>query len=115
MKCLVDVGLIYKYSLGAAGLTFGLPLFCYAVSFLCNDVSGCPAPAILHPSSLTLEKLKKDVGWRGVSSIFNWQAFVANLGWYFLSLILNVVLPANEVEGTELRSGGRLKYRMNGK
>ena len=103
-----------NYSLGAVVVTFGLPLVCYAMAFLCNDVSGCPTPAVLHPSSLTLEKLKKDIGWRGVSSIFNWQAFVANLGWYLLSLILNVALPAHEVEGTELKSGGRLKYRLNG-
>src|SRR3954454_6679241 len=46
------------HRLGAAGVTFGLPLVVYLSTFLCNDVSGCPAPALLHPESLTLEKLK---------------------------------------------------------
>jgi len=95
-------------------MTIGLPILCYLMAFACNDVSGCPAPSLLHPSTLTLEKLKKDVGWHGLSTIFTWEAFFANLGWYLLSLILNSTLPAHEVEGTELRSGGRLKYRMNG-
>jgi Delta14-sterol reductase len=70
---------------------------------------------VLHPSSLNLEKLKQDIGWRGFESLFNWQAFAANLGWYLLSLTLYAVLPATEGEGTELRSGGRLKYKFNGK
>jgi protein-S-isoprenylcysteine O-methyltransferase Ste14 len=84
------------------------------MAFVCNDVSGCPAPSLLHPSTLTLEKLKNDFGWHGISTIFTWEAFIANLGWYLLSLILYAALPAQEVDGTMLRSGGRLKYRLNG-
>ena len=37
-----------------------------------------------------------------------------SLGYYFLSLALYRFLPGQEVEGTELRSGGRLMYRFNG-
>jgi protein-S-isoprenylcysteine O-methyltransferase Ste14 len=37
------------------------------------------------------------------------------LAYYLLSLILYRVLPATEVEGTVLSSGGRLKYRFNSK
>src|SRR5947207_6172547 len=50
-------------SLGAAAVTFGLPLLVYTSTFLCNDVSGCPSPALLHPRSLTLEKLKHQTPW----------------------------------------------------
>lgn len=35
------------------------------------------------------------------------------VGYIGLSLVLYRVLPATETEGTELRSGGRLKYRFN--
>ncbi|KAL2350986.1 ergosterol biosynthesis ERG4/ERG24 [Cryomyces antarcticus] len=98
---------------GAAFITFGLPFFCYLVAFTCNDVTGCPAPSLLHPTSLTLQKLKNDVGWPGFAGLINQKAIVATLGYYVLSLVLNVVLPAQEVEGVELRSGGRLKYRFN--
>lgn len=84
------------------------------MGFLCNDISGCPAPSLLHPSSFDLEKLKQEVGWPGFAGLLNAEAFTATLGWYFFSLLLNVVLPAEEPEGVELRTGGRLKYRMNG-
>ncbi|KAF2179025.1 sterol C-14 reductase-like protein [Zopfia rhizophila CBS 207.26] len=90
-----------------------LPLFCYAVTFLCNDISGCPAPSLLHPSTFTLEKLKQEVGWQGFSSLINTKAVLGTLGYYFLSLALYAFLPAETPEGTELRSGGRLKYRFN--
>jgi hypothetical protein len=36
------------------------------------------------------------------------------LGYYFVNLVLHRVLPASVVEGTELASGGRHKYRLNG-
>jgi delta14-sterol reductase len=96
------------------GITVGLPIACYAAGLVCNDVTGCPATSILHPSTLTLDKLKEDVGWNGISTIFNWQAFAANLGWYFLSLVLYTFLPATEAEGIPLRTGGKLNYRFNG-
>ncbi|KAF2774021.1 ERG24, C-14 sterol reductase [Teratosphaeria nubilosa] len=113
--------------LGAVGITFGLPLVCYAFAFLCNDVSGCPAPSLLSPRKLFtappystlsgwqhgLETLKKETGWPGWSGLINAEAALGTLGWYLLSLLLYIILPAQEVEGTVLRSGGRLKYRLN--
>jgi hypothetical protein len=103
-----------KNSPGAFILTVGLPALVYLFLFACNDVSGCPAPSLLDPSTLSLEKFKKDIGWQGLSTIFNADAFYATLGWYGLSLLLYAILPASENEGTVLRTGGRLKYRSNG-
>jgi Delta14-sterol reductase len=100
--------------LGALGITFGLPILVYLFGLLCNDVSGCPAPLLLTPSTLTLDKLKQEVGWQGISTIINKEAFAANLGWYLSSLVLYAILPAHELEGSALSSGGRLKYRLNG-
>ncbi|WPG98305.1 Delta(14)-sterol reductase [Acrodontium crateriforme] len=113
--------------IGAALISFGLPIGCYAFAFLCNDVTGCPAPSLLSPSKLftppafsmqsgwehALDTLKKDVGWPGLAGLVNTQAVVGTFAWYGLSLLLNVILPAQEVDGVELTTGGRLKYRFN--
>ncbi|KAJ9630414.1 erg24, C-14 sterol reductase [Taxawa tesnikishii (nom. ined.)] len=99
--------------LGAALISFGLPIACYAFAFLCNDVSGCPAPSLLEPSTLTLDKLKEETGWPGFAGLLNTEAFIGTLGYYLFSLLLWAFLPATEVQGTELSSGGRLKYRFN--
>jgi Delta14-sterol reductase len=81
---------------------------------MCNDISGCPAPSLLHPSTFQLENLKKEIGWNGISSLLNTEAALGVVGWYLLSLTLYAFLPAKEMEGIELDSGGKLKYRFNG-
>ncbi|KAF1918120.1 ergosterol biosynthesis ERG4/ERG24 [Ampelomyces quisqualis] len=98
---------------GAFIISFGLPVLVYVLTFFCNDISGCPAPSLLHPSSLTLAQLKAEVGWTGFASLLNWQAFVGTLGYFLLSLTLYTVLPSEEVKGVPLQSGQRLKYRFN--
>ncbi|KAK1815800.1 erg24, C-14 sterol reductase [Friedmanniomyces endolithicus] len=114
--------------IGTFILTFGLPFVCYAFVFLCNDVSGCPAPSLLTPSKLfappalstrsprqhALDTLKRETGWPGLGGLINAEAVLGTLAWYGWSLLLHVLLPAQEVEGTELATGGRLKYRFNG-
>src|SRR5690349_1703743 len=83
------------------------------MAFACNDISGCPAPSLLHPKSLDLEVLKREVGWPGVRGLLTWDVMAKTLGLYLLSGILYRILPATETTGTELRNGGRLKYRFN--
>ncbi|KAI9695511.1 MAG: erg24, C-14 sterol reductase [Candelina mexicana] len=101
--------------LGTSALTILLPLVCYLVTFLCNDVSGCPVPSLLHPSTLSFEQLKRDAGWpsAGILGLFNISVAISVLDYYALSLVLQALLPGKEVEGVELRSGGRLKYKFN--
>jgi len=120
--------LISSGRLGALLISIGLPIGCYAFAFLCNDVSGCPAPSLLSPNKLftppilsrqtgwqhALEVLKKEVGWPGFAGLLSMEVVLGTLAWYGFSLLLYALLPAHEVEGTELRSGGRLKYRFNG-
>jgi len=112
---------------GAIIISFGLPLVCYIFAFLCNDVAGTPPPSLRSPSALFtaptlstksgwqhgLDTLKRETGWPGVGGLLNVEAVLGTLVWYGWSLLLYVVLPAQEVEGTELASGGRLKYRFN--
>lgn len=108
-------------------MSIGLPILCYTFAFLCNDVSGCPAPSLLSPRALftspalstqtgwqhAIETLKKETGWPGLSGLISVEAALGTLGWYGLTFALYALLPAEEVEGTELSSGGRLKYRLN--
>ena len=105
------------YSIGAFATSLGLPLVCYLATFICNDISGCPVPATLHPSSLSLAKLKVETGWpeNGILGLGSVEVTVWVLAYYFLSLVLYAVLPGEESQGVELRSGGRLQYKFNGR
>ena len=103
-------------SLGAAGITFGLPILLLSFYFGCNDISGCPAPALLSPSPLTWNKLVAETGWQGWWDLFSWEAMGVVLGYYLLNLTLGSILPAREVNGTKLVHHDRpLKYRLNGR
>jgi delta14-sterol reductase len=103
-------------SLGASVFIFGLSTLIYAFTFLCNDVSGCPAPSLLDPSTLSLDKLKEEVNWPqdGLNAFFDIQVTLWVLSYYLLSLVLYVFLPGEVVEGTELACKGRLRYKFNG-
>ena len=107
--------MLIECRLGAFGISFGLPLVTYLLTFLCNDIAGCPVPSVLLPSSLTLDKLKEETGWPadGIFGLFSFKVTAAVLGYYFFSLILYRVLPGEEAEGCELASGGKLKYKFN--
>ncbi|TQN71869.1 Delta(14)-sterol reductase [Colletotrichum shisoi] len=101
--------------IGAFFISFGLPILVYLFTFACNDVSGCPAPSLLSPSTLKLDQLKREVGWpeKGVWGLGSIEVTGAVLGYYLFNAILYRILPGAEVDGVELSSGGRLKYRCN--
>lgn len=66
---------------------------------------------------MSLETLKAEAGWPadGIWGLGSWDAMAWTLAYYILNLVLFRLLPGQEVEGTELESGGRLKYKFNGK
>lgn len=107
---------LLSYSPGAAAIVFGLPVLLNVWYLGCNGVSGCPAPALLQPSTLTWEALKAQIPWpeQGIWGFASWEATGWTALYYLLSLVLYRVLPANEVYGTKLRESGRpLLYRFN--
>lgn len=107
----------HYYSPGATAIVFGLPVLMNFFYFTCNDVTGCPAPALLEPRTLTWEKLKTQIPWPqdGIWGFSSWEVTGWVLAYYALSLVLYRILPAQEVYGTKLRESGRpLKYRFNG-
>ncbi|RAL16217.1 ERG4/ERG24 ergosterol biosynthesis protein [Aspergillus homomorphus CBS 101889] len=102
--------------LGAAAITFGLPVLLYAFAFACNDVSGCPVPTLLQPRDLTWEKLKADAGLLNVSlsSFLSWKVTSVTVAYYVFGLFIWKILPAKEVHGTKLVHHDRsLLYRFN--
>jgi delta14-sterol reductase len=102
--------------LGAFGIVFGLPVLIYLFTFVCNDVSGCPAPGLLSPSTLSLDQLKREVGWpeEGITALYDTEVTLWTLSYYAFSLFLQVFLPGQEAEGVDLACGGKLKYKFNG-
>ncbi|PKS10286.1 hypothetical protein jhhlp_002037 [Lomentospora prolificans] len=111
----VHPGYEFGGPLGAAAISFGLPILMYIFTFACNDISGCPAPSLLDPQNLDLEQLKREVGWpeNGILGLFDTNVTLFVVGYYLVNLLLYGILPANEVQGTELATGGRLTYRFN--
>lgn len=101
--------------LGAFGIVFGLPLLVYSFAFFCNDVSGCPAPSLLRPSSLTWAKLKHEIGWpeAGIAGLYDTEVTVWVASYYLLSLVMQIFLPGQEAEGVVLACGGRHSYKFN--
>lgn len=89
----------------------------YIFAFACNDVSGCPAPSLLSPKTLSLAQLKREVGWpaNGVAGLFSFEATGWTLAYYLFNAVLYRILPATIAEGSELVNGGKLKYRLNSK
>ena len=87
----------------------------YLSAFLCNDVSGCPAPSLLHPTSLTLAQLKAETPWpqSGLSGLFDLKVTIWVLAYYGLSLALQLLLPGVEAEGVALTVGGKHTYKFN--
>ena len=102
----------------AGSSVYQLPILVNLMYFACNDVSGCPAPALLEPSTLSWDKLKSQIPWpeNGIWGLCDWRVTLWLLGYYAVSLVLYRILPAQEVYGTKLRLSGRpLLYRFNGR
>lgn len=100
---------------GATVLTFGLPILIYASILFCNDVSGCPAPALLGPQNLTWGKLlsQTQLAASGLPGLFDLNVFGWVCAYYGLLVVLQLVLPGEELDGTVLNTGGRLHYKFN--
>ncbi|KAK1147061.1 erg24, C-14 sterol reductase [Aspergillus melleus] len=111
-----DVKYEFGGPLGASAITLGLPVLLYFFAFACNDVSGCPAPSVLSPQTLSWAKLRAEIGWPagGLRYLGSWEATGVVLGYYLFSLLLWRILPAQTTHGTKLvHHGRRLEYRFN--
>jgi len=86
---------------GAAVITLGLPLVCFALVRFCH-ADGClslsPLAAPPPPAA-------------AYASLAGLAAFC---GWFVVCLALHCALPGARVPGTLLRDGSRLTYKLNG-
>ncbi|KAK2794416.1 erg24, C-14 sterol reductase [Onygenales sp. PD_10] len=110
---------------GAALQVLLLAPLLYLMYFTCNDVSGCPAPALLSPRSLTWSALKAQIPWPvdGFAGFASWEVSGWVAVYYLVNLLLGWGLPGNVVEGGVLGGVGggggegdkgvRLRYRFN--
>ncbi|CAO1625484.1 unnamed protein product [Parajaminaea phylloscopi] len=93
--------------LGAFGVSTTVPFFTYALYYYCSEEAGCSFP----PSSW---QGTFDIMLAGVkNSLFDGQAWVIYFGWYAFCVAAWALIPGAELEGTELRTGGKLTYKIN--
>ncbi|KAJ1567258.1 hypothetical protein HK096_010455 [Nowakowskiella sp. JEL0078] len=87
---------------GAISFVILVPTIIISVHLLCNNDIGC-LPFNYAPN-FSLSTL---------SSLLSLNAFLAIIAWYVLHIVLHIVLPGEWVDGTELRNGKKLKYKIN--
>lgn len=94
---------------GALFVTLSVPATLYALYFGCSEQSGgCPPP--LSTDAIVAALTSPD-WWVG---LWDTQAALMYLGWYAFCVTAWFVLPGDWVEGTTLRTGGKVKYKING-
>ncbi|KDN41625.1 hypothetical protein RSAG8_07303, partial [Rhizoctonia solani AG-8 WAC10335] len=96
--------------LGAAFVSATVPLTIYGLYFSCSEASGgCPPPLWSLPVNFVAAVESID-WWK---SLYDKEAAIAYAAWYAFTVVAWWLLPGDWVEGTELRTGGRIKYKIN--
>ena len=92
-------------------MSLGVPFMTYLLYFGCSEQwGGCPPPLNI------LGKLLKD----SILDVSNWsklwdtQAAVLYLGWYAFCVVAWFILPGDWVEGSQMRNGKKMSYKING-
>ncbi len=97
--------------IGAVGMVVFLPVIVLFLSTCC-DATGYPSQEFRNDwKSALLSKLNKDF----LLSLCDPFAFVVYVGFVALLALFYVILPGDNIPGTQLRDGSKFKYRMNGK
>lgn len=93
--------------IGTFALLFILPGVVYFLYFSCNE-SGCTSvyPTLSFPETLNVLP--------SIDTLFSVRGAQIFLGWFAFQAFLYIALPGPWVQGTELRDGTRLEYKMNG-
>ncbi|KAF8488342.1 ERG4/ERG24 ergosterol biosynthesis protein [Gautieria morchelliformis] len=96
--------------LGALFVTLSVPITTYALYYTCSETSGgCPPPLWSLPTSFSEAVTSLD-WWK---SLWDTQAFLVYIAWWAFCVVAWFVLPGDWVEGTTMRNGHKLKYKIN--
>lgn len=96
---------------GALFVTLTVPITTYALYYTCSETSGgCPPPLSSLPTSFVQAVTNLD-WWK---SLWDTQAFLAYIAWWAFCVVAWFVLPGDWVEGTTMRNGRKIKYKING-
>ena len=90
--------------LGPLAIISVLPAVLYGLVAGCNG-RGC----------LTLWPQPQLPGWPRSTPLFTWQACGVWLGWLAFQTGMHLLLPGKRLQGTELRDGSRLTYKLTGR
>ena len=97
---------------GAVGITLGLPLVCYLLVAACNAQDGCIGVA---PVATLADRLRTQVtSFVAGTKLATADGAIAYLAWFAFCVVLHLALVGHQVQGTVLRNGERLPYKMNG-
>ena len=96
---------------GALFVTLIVPVVTYALYFGCSEhTGGCPPPlSSIVPSIIDSVGDKK--WWKG---LWDTQGTILYFVWYAFCVVSWKVLPGDWVEGVTLRTGVKIKYKING-
>ncbi|KAG8702026.1 erg24, C-14 sterol reductase [Ceratobasidium sp. 394] len=92
---------------GVGFISVAAPLTIYGLNHACSQASG-ESIVSLRALIASMSELN------GRTSLFDAKAFIAYFGFYAFTVVAWYFLAGKWIEGTELRAGGRLKYKMNG-
>lgn len=97
--------------IGTALITIVVPLVTYLLYFGCSQQHGCPPPWVSIKNPEILDTLQNPDFWK---SLWDTEAALLYLGWYAFCVVAWVVLPGDWIDGTLMRDGKKMKYKING-
>ncbi|KAH9942899.1 ERG4/ERG24 ergosterol biosynthesis protein [Amylocystis lapponica] len=93
---------------GALFVTLSVPTTLYALYYGCSEeTGGCPPPL---STQVVVDALSSWDWWK---SLWDTEAALIYLAWYAYCVVAWFVLPGDWVEGAQLRTGGKKKYKIN--
>lgn len=96
---------------GALFITLAVPITSYALFFGCSEqTGGCPPPLTNIVPNI-IDSIGDINWWKG---LWDTQAAIYYYAWYAFCVASWKILPGDWVEGTTLRTGGKIKYKING-
>lgn len=96
---------------GAFLVTILTPAIAYALYFGCSEgAGGCPPTLNILPARFF--NAITDANWW--LSLWDTEASLVYAAWYAFCLVAWAVVPGDWVQGTQLRNGGKVWYKING-